>query len=159
MGEDTRIVQKNVEYEIVTHEGKEARKYPNGVIRSPKGYIVYLPAEVAKQRKDQAIAKARISAEEAIARGTESDTPEEGWGKILRARIDVALNDKGRAGNDAARLVGIALGFLQKESKTEIEGVVQHKTVPEIPAKYYEYLEKWANRDVIDGNVSDVSDE
>jgi hypothetical protein len=147
------------DYEIIVYEGKEARRYPNGIIRSPKGYILYLPPEVARQRKEQAIAKARISAEEAVTKGTGSETPEEGWGKIIRARLEVAINDKGRAGNDATRLVGIALGYFRRDDKMEIDKHIHQVNVPELPQGYFETLRRLAesrNRDTIEGKVTDV---
>ena len=144
------------EYEIIEYEGKEARKYPDGVIRSPRGYIVFIPPEIARQHREQRTAKAKMSAEQALAQGTKSETPEEGWGKILMARIDVALNDKGRAGNDAARLVGIAAGYLTQERKLEVEGNVDHKVTPQLPPEYHKYLKRLAERpQAIEGRVID----
>lgn len=153
MAEDSRAIQP---YEIIEYEGKEARKYPNGVIRSPKGYIVFMPPEIARGMERQRKVSGEERAREGIKLATQSESPEEAVMKIIRARALVAMTDNGRAGNDAAKLVLVASGFLTPERKVEVNGEIRHNAVlPEFPPKYLERIKQIADRDVIEGRVID----
>lgn len=146
-----------VEAEEITYNGKPAKRYPDGTIRHVRGYILFLPPEVAAQRRYQGVEKSRIAAEEALARATNTETAEEGWSKIIEAKTKIALEDKGRAGNDAARLVGIAAGFYNKTQVVQVDKKVTHGLAP-FPREYTDYLKK-KNGSVIDAEFEDSDDE
>lgn len=162
MAENQGTSESNpVGYEIIEYRGQEARRYPNGVIRSNKGYILHMPSEVAKSVKAEQIRRGQESAQDALRHGTRSETPEEGWGKVIMKVVDRAMQDKnGRVANDAARLLGLATGFMSRDSKVEVDGQVLHRPVlPELPPKYMEYLKKLAERDIVEGRVLDDDDD
>jgi len=152
MGEDTRALQP---YEIIEYEGQEARRYPDGVIRSTKGYVLSLPPDVAREleRRRRAIGEER--AREGIMKGTQSDTPEDAVMKIVRARAIVAITDQGRPGNDAAKLVLQAAGYLNPEKTVQVSGEVNHKVAPQLPQDYLDYVRRRAAKEVIEGSFID----
>lgn len=135
-------------YEDVVHDGKPARLYPNGVIRSPKGYIVHMPPEVASATRTQTAIKGEERAQEAIKLATQSESPDEAVMKIIRARTHVAMNDMGRAGNDAAKFVLERAGYVQNERKVEVVGRINHVPMPP-PEKLKHY------KDIIEAEVND----
>jgi hypothetical protein len=161
MGENRQTLQSDtVGYEIIEWEGKPARKYPSGLIKDERGHNLFLPPEIARAMQQARKDIARLVAGEAIAEGTNSTTPEEGAKKILSARLEVALHDKGRAGNDAARMLLIAAGYYPQDRKVEVEGHVIHKpALPEFPKEYLEYVRRLAERDTVEGRVIDDDNE
>jgi hypothetical protein len=155
MAEDTRLAKP---FEVIEYEGQEARRYPNGIIRSPKGYILHLPSDVARERERIRRAKGEERAQEGIMLATQSESPEEAVMKIVRARTHIAMNDKGRAGNDAAKLVLTAAGFLNERS-VRVEGEVKHQAVlPELPQAFLDFIQKHQEREIVEGKVIDDSE-
>ena len=155
MGENRQTLQPaTVDYEIIEWEGKPAKRYPSGLIKDEHGHNLYLPPEIARAMRQARKDIAKLVAGEAIAEGTNSVTPEEGAKKILRARLEVALHDKGRAGNDAARMLLIAAGYYPQDRKIEVEGHVEHRPIlPDFPPEFVEYVKRKA--EAIEGRVID----
>ena len=145
-----------MDYEIIEYEGKEARKYPNGVIRGEHGHVLYFPPEIGRamvQRKEWG----KLSAGEALAKATDSETPEEGWSKIIAKTVRVALENDQRPGNDAVRLIGQATGYLQDARQLEVKGQVNH--VPQFPPWYFEKMKQLAEEKVIDAEAESIEDD
>ena len=148
------------EYEVVIWQGQEARRYENGVIRNDRGTILHLPPGVALKMREERKKKAEEAAERGLAKAAGTETPDEAWAKVIEARSIIALTDPGRAGNDAARLVGLAMNYFTNERSVEHKGTVQHVPVP-IDPEMKELLEKLLqarrdNREYIEGEYSDV---
>ena len=161
MAEDRSLAQPGtLKYEVIEWEGKPARRYPSGVIRDELGHILHLPPEAARGMRQARKDIAKLVAGEAITEGTNSSTPEEGAKKILKARLEVAMTDKGRAGNDAARMILIAAGYYPQDRKIEVEGHVEHKPVyPEFPPEYLERVRRLVEKDIVEGRVIDDDSE
>jgi hypothetical protein len=155
MEEDRRTLRPSpVSYEIIEYEGQAARRYSSGEIRNNKGQILYTPTHVARERLRIKAVRAMERAQEGLKLATQSESAEEGWMKVVRARVHVAMTDQGRAGNDAAKLVGQATGFLIPERKVEVEGEVMHRpALPEFPKEYLDFLKKLSQRETVEGKV------
>ena len=151
MAEDKRTSQP---FEVIEYQGQEARRYPNGVIRSPKGYILSVPSRVAQEMARQRYIIGEEKAREGIKLATMSETPEEGVMKIIRAKTIVAMTDNGRAGNEAARLVLTQAGYMDKKSSvTETNNQVN--VLQPLPKAFLDYIRKQSEAESIEGKVLD----
>ena len=117
-------------YEIVEYEGKSVRKYPDGSLRDEEGLFIRpssslaITSERAKELATIRWAKARQSAIDAIKQETGVENEWDGVKAILRKRVQVALTDSGRAGNDAAKMVLQAADVLRDHRIKEV--IVNH---------------------------------
>lgn len=143
MAENDGTTQK---FEIVEFEGKQVRKYPDGSLRNDHGAIVKISPERGRLMQQRRKITGLVEAGKAIQEATESETPEEGVRKILKKRVEVALTDNGRAGNDAAKLVLLASGHLTNERKVDVSGEVQHRAMPELDPETLEALMRIVER-------------
>lgn len=153
MDEDRRTAPK---FEIVEHKGRQVRKYPNGTLRGDHGEIVGMSSERARwmgqKRREQGAQIAR----RAIRHYTQSETVAEGLEKLIGKRVEVAMTDKGRAGNDAARFVAIMAEAYAVNQSVSVSGAVRHiPEPPRLPQAYLDALEKLARDEVIEGEVND----
>lgn len=113
-------------YEVIEYEGQPARKYADGSIRDEKGHwlVRSSPAplfttenasEMGKRRKQKMLE----AVEQGVMDATEMPNPYEAVSLLIKVRAQVALEDKGRAGNEAAKMVLEALDAKpDKQSET-----------------------------------------
>lgn len=152
-------VMTDKKYEIVEHEGQMVRKYPDGSLRKNNGAIVRISAERSELMRRGRKIKGMIQAGKAIQEATDSETVEEGVKKILKARVEVAVNDRGRAGNDAAKLVLLASGHISNERKVDVTKEVKHTAGFEMDEETMEILRKIVEHrreyQVIEGKFSE----
>ena len=142
-------------YEIIEYEGQEARQYPDGTIRSPRGFVLHLPSEVGLQLRNKRKELAQFAAQEGLMKGTGRDNPWEAWADIVEKKVHVALNDNGRAGTEAARFIGDATGLNPKQSF--LQGEIRH--IPELPKPTETFLRLLKERqEAVEGEVTDDED-
>lgn len=80
---------------------------------------------LAKQRAREGLLAA------ALERGLNVASAEEAWAEVIKVRADVALENRGRDGNDATRLTGKATGFMNEREEGEEERPRQRHYSPE----------------------------
>ena len=149
-------------FEIVEHEGKQVRRYPDGTLRGEHGHIVGQSRERAIQLRQRRNEQGTEVARRAIRKYTGSETTAEGIEKLVGKRIEVAMTDSGRAGNDAARQVLMMAGAYQPANQTvSVSGAVQHVPVSPLPDEFWEYLDRRVaeKREAIEVEAHDVKDE
>lgn len=135
-------------YELISVEnGVERRKYPNGDIRDQNGRLLERPERVKANEITPENARAMVArrrekmleaVEQGVMRATDAPDVHAAVARIMETRAKVALQDKGRAGNDAARLVLAALDAMP-EKQAEIVHTQRH--VHEIDPETVEILE------------------
>jgi len=129
-------------YEIVQHNGRQARLYPNGDIRDDNGRVLQLgddrlqvhaiTSENARQYHQMRKEKILKAVESGVMRVTNAPDPYAAISRIVERRAEVAMSDNTRAGNDAARIVLQALDALQdKAQETTVTHVTEHKIDPD----------------------------
>ncbi len=147
-------------YEIVVVNGKELRKYPDGSLRDTHGAIKKMSPERARRMQQGRAVKGMILAGEAIQEETGSESVDEGVKKVIRKRIQVAMTDNGRAGNDSARWFLEMAKYFNADKKLDV--AVQHKVPPiqideETKELLQNLLQERRDGTVIDGKAEDVS--
>ena len=108
--------------------------YTDGSVRRANGTIVRragvmagaptidkaLSAEYNERQRE----RYETAAEAGMVKGAGLKNREQAWAKIIQARTEVAINDVGHAGNQAAELVGKAVGAMGRVgSEQEQEGM------------------------------------
>jgi len=126
------------EYTEVEYKGMVARRYPNGDIRNERGQVLKLAdnspllnehaitSENAHEKHLQRKEKILRAIETGVMRVTDAPNPYEAISRIVEKRAEVALNDSGRAGNDASKIVLMALDALQ-DRRQETTQVQRHE--------------------------------
>ena len=156
MAEDRRTPKK---FEVVEHDGRMVRKYPDGTLRGEHGHIVKggLPSHLARERGAKRREQGAQAARRALRSYTQSQTVQEGLEKLVGTRVEVAMTDKGRAGNDAARFVAIMAGAYAVNQSVSVSGAVHHiPEPPRLPQAYLDALEKLVRDEgVLEGEVND----
>jgi hypothetical protein len=157
------IVEEKTE---IMWRGDPGILYPSGVVRSHvTGKIVVGPRLSPVQRDPSGMSKrgwemARQRAHEglmmaAAERGVNARSPDEAWAHVIKARAMVALDEeKGRDGNDAARLIGVASGFMndQEHEGNKPDNVISNEVALEMLKMVREERLK-REQNTIDGTV------
>lgn len=136
-----------VKYEIIEHEGKEARHYPGSgaIVDIETGQFVAntggrpgmadgIASEIATQRwvnVRQAIIKGLSDAATELNIGT---VPTDMLAEVVKARAVTAASSSGKAGNDAARFIFSIIGTLGEDGEQPV-AAMEVKMSPEM-AKY-----------------------
>ncbi len=124
-----------MEYEIITlDDGRQARKYPDGSFRETNGQIIKPPTNAkqitsanAREMRIRRQEVAKRKALEALRDGTGEVNGLAGWKKILIKRVQVALENDQRPGNDATKLIGQAAGLLSTSREENQERTIRHE--------------------------------
>lgn len=111
------------EYTIIEHNGQQARLYPNGDIRNERGQVLQLAqnrlaehaitSENARDFHRMRKEKTLKAIEEGVMRVTDAPNPAEAIARIVSKRASIAMKDETRVGNDAAKIVLLAMDALQ----------------------------------------------
>lgn len=130
-------------FEIVElPDGTQGKKWANGSITNAKGHIVVaaensnriVTREDAQEMVAKRVAKRKETIEKYVTAAVRKKTKASGafqsddaLGVLLAKRAEVALEDNGRAGNDAAKLVLHVLEALPDQKKNEVKVTHQHE--------------------------------
>lgn len=116
--------------------GNEVRQYENGYIRNQNGQIIVLPenapvitSENARQYHQMRKQKILDAIEREITDLTRTNAPADAIAKIVRKRAEIALKDKGKSGNDAAKIVLSAVDAYQNKAAEGSTNVLRHEYV------------------------------
>lgn len=146
-------------YEIVTFKGQEARQYPDGTIRSHRGYVLARTSESAREMVRHRWMNGQLAAMQGLQDGLGTDSPEQGWRKIIAAKAKGALEDNTRAGTEMARFIGYATGLLQQNVPVEHRTINQtaHIERIDITPDLREFLKQLSTElgEVIEGETHD----
>lgn len=136
------------------HSGPDPEHYP--IQSSEDGRALAMRrVALAKERAREGALLA------ALDRGMDVHDASEAWREILRVRAGVALDNVGRDGNDATRLVGRAAGFTTDESSDDSPArarvtVTDASALVELASKIDQEVEKRVQKALaIDAQVSD----
>lgn len=157
-------------YEVIElPDGRPGRRYPNGIIRDEWGHIQSgsetkgaITKENAREMQKRGAETRRRNFQAATRRGiaeaAETETVSEAIQKIMKKRAEVALTDDGRAGNDATKLLMMALDVLPR--KEDEKKVVHEHTVSDEAVRFFEKVDKRRKeieeerkREAIDGRI------
>lgn len=127
-------------YEVVIHNGQEARKYPDGRIRNAHGNIIAITPEAARAQRMHRKDVSHEVAGEGLKQAMETETPEQAWQMIVARITEIAKKSKGRDSILAAKFLGEATGFTSDTKTVEVQGQVNH--VPQLPPEYFEALKR-----------------
>lgn len=121
---DVRIPKK---YELlsVDDNGNEIRLYEDGSKRNQRGQLVEFPVEIYnnpiitsdnvheyhRMRKEKIL----LSIEKSVMDVTKTKIPAEAVGRIVGKRAEIAMKDKTRVGNEAAKIVLQAIDAYQNK--------------------------------------------
>lgn len=161
----TRRNGEKAVYELleVKEDGTEIRKYEDGTIRNQKGHaLTKLPNEgheitVDNARHYHALRKAKIlhAIEAKITDITRTNAPAEAIAAIVGKRAEIAMKDKTRTGNDAAKIVLSAVDAYQ-EKQTAVTNTERHEYTIDDDTKALLHALLTERRGYIDANVTDV---
>lgn len=147
-------------FEVIEYQGKPARLYPNGTIRGKHGHIVGQSSERGSDLRKRRNQQGTETAREAIRRATKSETFDEGFAKIVSKRVEVAMTDTGRAGNDAARWLSMVADAYNPTRVLDVQGTVTHKAqAPQLPESYYRALEALAREEGVVIDAQEIIDD
>lgn len=130
-------------FEIVDlPDGTQGKKWENGSVTRMNGTLVY-PADnagkiVTSEQAREMAAKRHEARRETIEKYVQAEaakhvkatgafSTDDALGVLAAARARVALNDEGRAGNDAAKLIFMLLEAMPDSKKNEQRIVHQHQ--------------------------------
>ena len=146
-------------------DGSEVRKYPNGDLRNEKGHLLEAPARIketqittetasamGKRRKEKIIE----AVEQGVMKVTAKGTPEEAVGALIAKRAQIAMNDDGRTGNEATKIV---LGAMDAMPDKVVEMQHNQTVTHELDDETREVVERMLasrRQTFIDGEATDA---
>lgn len=153
MAQDSRPRSKS---EIITYEGKPARKYPDGTIRNERGQVVTRTPESAKALADRRHQLAKDAIISGVKKATGEPTFYKAIEKLAAVRAEVAMKDKGRAGNDAYTKLLIQMDAYRPNQQVEVRNIQQNNSLNvEMPQAFYDALDRLTKQNVIEGELHD----
>ena len=117
-------------YTYIEYDGQQVRQYEDGTLRRDNGTLVKKPdflaihsftPELAQKAHETRKKRILEAIEQGVMRVTEAPNPAEAIGRIIEKRARVAMNDEGRAGNEASKIVLLALDALQDKKQETIQ--------------------------------------
>jgi len=117
-----------MDYKIIEFKGKQAREYPDGSIRDELGRMLAkldnngMDITPTNARDFHKMRKEKIlkAVEEGVMRVTDAPNPAEAIGRLVGKRAEIAMNDNTRTGNDAAKIVLMAMDALQDKRQETV---------------------------------------
>lgn len=111
---------KKFELIEVKEDGTEVRKYEDGTLRNQNGRMLALPEGLPLITSENAHSFHRMrkektlrAIEERVMDVTKTKIPSDAIGRIVAKRAEIAMRDKGRVGNEAAKIVLAAMDAYQ----------------------------------------------
>lgn len=139
-------------YEIieVREDGTEVRQYEDGALRNQYGHLLerhpnagpIITQETARQMRDLRKQKILDEIEKGVMDVTKANTPASAIGALVARRAKVAMEDDGRNGNEAAKIVLNAIDAYQDKMREEQINTTRHEYSMDEETR--EILEKFA---------------
>lgn len=131
------VVARVASFDLVElPDGRKGKRWENGsVTDAATGHIIVpsrnavkiVTSEDARTMANKRHAKRQAVIEKHVKKATGAFSTDAALGKIAAKRARVALNDDGRAGNDAAKFVFLVLDALPEKKKELATVVHQHE--------------------------------
>ena len=150
-----------MEYTIIEYNGQQARQYPDGSIRRDNGTLLARPdnliehaitSDNAREYHQKRKEKILQAIEQGVMRVTDAPNPYEAISRIVETRARVAMNDSGRAGNEASKIVLQALDALQERRQETTVTNRQEITIDPDTMRIVEAMAQ-ARRESIDAEI------
>lgn len=134
---DREIPDNAPKYEMIEFRGQPARLYPNGDIRNEKGHLLTRPERIkdmtitpenTQSFKNRRKEKMLEAIEAGVMKATDAPDPAAAVMEIIARKAKVAMNDDGRVGNEATRIILDALDAYQDKKHENVQ-VQRHEYV------------------------------